>query len=294
MATSHKYEAPFFEGNGVRASFCETCGFVHLDPLPSPENLADYYRKKFWQDEKVGAYELICNEEGWRRKTYSLYARILGHLVPRGIRRRRVYDLGSGHGLFAAVMADSGWETWAVEPSREASQHAFEWERDKNAGTLIVAHDTIEGFKMGLGEAHAVSLLWLLEHVPDPAALLRRVHDALRPRGVMLLVVPREPLRGGPPFLHPTHCNYWDGPSLITLLSHCGFASPEIVLGTAPMHRFLPTVDYLKHPELGGQLHELIRTTELGLTEEGLFRRMKWYAGNGCRDLVVFARKANV
>ena len=290
MATSHIYEPPLFEGSGVRASFCSECWFVHLDPLPDAGNLADYYRKKFWQDEKVGAFELICNEEPWRRKVYSLYARILG-AIPPGLRRRRIFDLGSGHGLFAAVMADVGWDTWAVEPSREASQHAFGWRRNKGAGTLIVAHDTIEGFRMGEAEADAVSLLWLLEHVPDPAALLERIRVLLRPEGTLLLIVPNEPLKGGPPFLHPTHCNYWDWSSLRALLDRCGFRA-ELVLGTAPMHSFLPTVDYLKHAELGGRLHELIRETESGLTEEGLFRRMRWYAGNGCRDLVVFARRA--
>ena len=289
MLKKHSHSGEAYSAHGVMARYCSVCDFVHLDPLPDASDLADYYRRKFWQDEKAGAYELICAEEGWRRMVYGLYARILDSLVPTG--RRRIYDLGSGHGLFAAVMASSGWETWAIEPSREASQHAFAWQRDKG-GTLIVSHNTIEGFEFGSGEANAVSMLWLLEHVPDPAALLRRIHDALKPNGVLFLIVPNEPLSGGPSFVHPTHCNYWDGSSLTALLNRCGFKMPEVVLGTAPMHRFLPTVDYMRHAELGGKLHELIRETELKLTDDDLFRRMRWYAVNGCRDLVVFARRA--
>jgi len=288
----HNHSGKVYEGNGVMARFCETCDFVHLDPLPETTDLADYYRRKFWQDEKAGAYELICGEEGWRRRTYGLYGRVLNSLVPPQGRARIIYDLGSGHGLFAAVMADAGWQTWAVEPSREASQHAFSWRRDKTAGTLIVSHRTIEDFDTGNDEANAVSMLWLLEHVPEPASLLRRVHDMLKPNGVLLLIVPNEPLNGKFPFIHPTHCNYWDGPSIGRLLLRSGFAMPEVVLGAAPMHRFLPTVDYMKHPELGGKLHELIRFTESGLTDDDLFRRMRWYAGNGGRDLILFARRA--
>jgi SAM-dependent methyltransferase len=288
MATSHNYSGVTYEGNGVKARYCSLCDFVHLEPLPDSSDLADYYRKKFWQDEKAGAYELIANEEGWRRRVYGLYALLLASLVPKG----RLYDLGSGHGLFASVMSSAGWETWAVEPSREAGQHAFDWDRDKRAGVLIAAHNTIEGFGMGKGEVDAVSLLWLLEHVPDPASLLRRIHDALKPNGVLLLIVPNEPLRGGPPFVHPTHCNYWDGASMLRLIQRCGFKVPAYWLGTAPMHRFLRTVDYLKHPELGGRLHELVRYTEERLSDKDLFWRMRWYASNGCRDLVLFARKA--
>ena len=290
MATSvHSYSGKVYEANGVTARYCSVCDFVHLDPLPDATDLADYYRRKFWQDEKAGAYELICGEEGWRRKVYGLYARILGSMIP-STKWRRIYDLGSGHGLFAAVMASAGWEARAIEPSREASQHAFAWQRDKS-GVLIVSHRTIEDFDLGNGEVHAVSLLWLLEHVPDPAALLRRVHDALMSGGVLLLIVPNEPLSGSVPFVHPTHCNYWDWASLTRLLSRCGFRTPEVVLGTAPMHRFLPTVDYLRLPEFGGRLHELIRETELTLTDDDLFRRMRWYAGNGCRDLILFVRR---
>jgi 2-polyprenyl-3-methyl-5-hydroxy-6-metoxy-1,4-benzoquinol methylase len=285
----HRFiEGLSWEGLGATARYCRDCRFVHLDPVPDPGLLADYYAKKFWQDEKVGAYELILAEEGWRRHVYGLYEAILRTNLPAD--RRRVVDVGSGHGLFAAVLAGAGWEAWAVEPSVEASRHTFEWSRQR-VGQLILAHRGIDDFILGHREFDVISMLWLLEHMPDPVTLLRRAWGALRPGGILLLAIPNEPLRGGPPFVHPTHVNYWTLQSITALLRRCAFEAPGLVLGTAPMHRFLPTVDYLKHPGLGGHLHSLIRATESSLSRLDLARRMLWYANHGARDLVLFVRR---
>lgn len=282
----HRFvEGLSYSGNGVTARYCRDCRFVHLDPLPEPGLLADYYARKFWQDEKVGAYELILAEEGWRRHVYGLYEWILRANVA----GRDAADVGSGHGLFPAVLAGAGWRVWAIEPSVEASRHTFDWHRAP-LGELILSHRPVEEFSWHQEAFDVLSMLWLLEHIPDPAALLRRAYDALRPGGLLLLAIPNEPLRGGPPFVHPTHVNYWTLESISGLLRRCGFGD-ALVLGTAPMHRFLPTVDYLKHPELGGELHALIRSTESRLSRADLAARMLSYARHGARDLVLFVRR---
>lgn len=101
-----------------------------------------------------------------------------------GFRRTgRWLDIGCGAGslMRAAARAD-----WHVEGTEVASQPV----------TML----SEEGFDVRLGEVTAlpldldaydvVTLIEVIEHVPDPLAILRRVLELLRPGGVLYLTTP--------------------------------------------------------------------------------------------------------
>jgi SAM-dependent methyltransferase len=117
--------------------------------------------------------------------------------------RRRVLDLGCGLGLLAAVLLaaehcsrDGDWPaSWAAAP-RGLSIHGIELrartvERARRA--LGAAANIVQGDirEADFGAADAVVMLDVLHYIERDAhrALLRRVHAALAPAGVLLLRV---------------------------------------------------------------------------------------------------------
>jgi SAM-dependent methyltransferase len=104
--------------------------------------------------------------------------------VPAG---SRVLDLGAGVGTVDAVLRRMGCTVRAVEIDPVAAEIAR-----RSCDQLVVADlerlDLVDTF--GVQSADVVLLLDVLEHLTDPAALLRRVHDVLAPTGWVVISLP--------------------------------------------------------------------------------------------------------
>ena len=83
----------------------------------------------------------------------------------------------------------------------------------------------------------AVTLIDVLEHVPDPAALLATVHGRLAPGGVLAAVLPnaasltRRLLGRRWPHYAPEHLFFWTPAALARQLAAAGFEVREIRTG---------------------------------------------------------------
>jgi 2-polyprenyl-6-hydroxyphenyl methylase/3-demethylubiquinone-9 3-methyltransferase len=100
-----------------------------------------------------------------------------------GLQGRRVLDVGCGGGLLAEAMAAAGaWVTGLdmVAPALEvARRHAFE-----NGVSVDYQQSTAEAWARDHGEIYdVITCMELVEHVPDPAGLIRALARMVRPRG---------------------------------------------------------------------------------------------------------------
>jgi 2-polyprenyl-6-hydroxyphenyl methylase/3-demethylubiquinone-9 3-methyltransferase len=100
-----------------------------------------------------------------------------------GLQGRRVLDVGCGGGLLAEAMAAAGaWVTGLdmVAPALEvARRHAFE-----NGVSVDYQQSTAEAWARDHGELYdVITCMELVEHVPDPAGLIRALARMVRPRG---------------------------------------------------------------------------------------------------------------
>jgi 2-polyprenyl-3-methyl-5-hydroxy-6-metoxy-1,4-benzoquinol methylase len=91
-----------------------------------------------------------------------------------------VLEIGAGYGQFAVAAAALGHRVTAVEPSRPGA------DRLVAAGVPVVPDLT----DVPVRPFDAICCWDTLEHLPDPAAVLRAVRARLGPRGVLLLSVP--------------------------------------------------------------------------------------------------------
>ena len=158
------------ERKGARYRICLRCrsGYVAESRLQFHE----YYER--YDPEGVQELPQIL-----RRR----YADVLG-LIERHAPGRRLLEVGCGNGHFLSVARERGWEVRGNELSRP---HV---ERARAAGLDVVYGDLADD---GLWEGEpfdAAVLIEVLEHVPEPAGLLRAVTDRLVPEGVTYLTTP--------------------------------------------------------------------------------------------------------
>ncbi len=96
--------------------------------------------------------------------------------------KRTVLDVGSGLCVFLARMKMSGWTGTALDPDERAARHAREV-----AGVNGVAGSLPNP---ALGRFDAITFNKVLEHVPDPIALLAHALPLVEPHGFVYVELP--------------------------------------------------------------------------------------------------------
>lgn len=100
-----------------------------------------------------------------------------------GGRTGSILDVGSGLCVFLHRMKAAGWDCTALDPDARACEHAR-----RTVGVRAVHGDFMR--VTGLGRFDAISLNKVLEHVPEPVAMLRRAASHLVPNGFVYVEVP--------------------------------------------------------------------------------------------------------
>lgn len=187
---------------------CEGCGFVFVAEL----NSATF--------RPVQQHPSAVPELPRHRQIKRLCDRMLAP-VSRG--SCRVVEIGAGWGGLAQVLSrDERYAYIGFEPS--ASRAAFCQERGFN-----VRAELFRGAR-STGAADAVVIDNVLEHVEDPAGLMRMAVDTLRPGGLLVVIVPNlRDLRQLSPrwrdrhhWQPHCHINYFSAAALRDLFRSCG------------------------------------------------------------------------
>ncbi|WP_395145939.1 class I SAM-dependent methyltransferase, partial [Armatimonas sp.] len=142
---------------------------------------------------------------------------------------RRALDVGCGDGRFLAQLAAQGWTVEGLETDSVAAELA----RKRTGGTIHEA--PLEEVTLPRKAFGLVSILHVLEHVPDPRETLTAAWNALAPGGALLIAVPNVNCLEARLFRScwypldlPRH--YWGfAPRTLTRLAEeCGFAVQRI------------------------------------------------------------------
>ena len=222
---------PQFEKGGKTFLLCRTCGFVWLEPLPTLEELQAHYA---WTYEE-GPYAVFAAADEIRRLIARERLAGLGSALDRG----PVLDVGASTGAFVAEARDAGHDATGIELSEAAVRLA------RDAG-LPVERARIEEYTppRALG---AVTAFDTIEHLLDPAVLLRQAHRWLAPGGVLALTLPdigsaaARVLGRFWYFYAPLdHFHYFDRHTIARLLATHGFRVERVVPATKPL-----TLDYV-------------------------------------------------
>lgn len=279
---------------------CECCRFKHVVPLPTPQELETVYSHEYYTQEKPFYIDQYLEDKAWWDAVYAeRYDVLEGHL---GGRQGSILDVGSGPGLFLAMGRTRGWDVKGVEPSIKASDYS-QRVLGLDVKNIFLDAETAPT----LGQFDVVNMGEVLEHLSDPAGMLRLVNGLIKQNGLLTLVVPNDfnPLQlilrdhlGFKPWwvAPPHHLNYFSHESLKALVERLGFEVLHME-STFPIDIFLMMgKNYIGNDPLGREVHGLRKTLDQNLFDAGATElRRKLYGafadlGLG-REVVLYARK---
>ena len=204
---------------------CGSCGFRHVVPLPTEEELRRVYEHEYYSSEKPLYLKNVREDLDWWNELYR--ERFSAFEELKTSPGKRLLDVGSGPGFLLRFGQDRGWDVLGIEPSKQAAAHTRE------LGAEVVEAFLDDSLAKELGTFDTIYLSEVLEHLPDPAAMVRRCRELLNPGGLLCVSVPndfnpfqeallkagrQEPWWVAPPH----HLNYFDFDSLEGLLSRSG------------------------------------------------------------------------
>lgn len=228
---------------------CQSCRSLYLNPRPDRSSIgrayAAYYthsgpaptdRRSRWKD----AWKQTRLAARWGRSlpgAWALPAWTAGWVHRQGLRMSLAYgwdalaarapgrfmDVGCGSGALVRVAAGLGWTAEGLEMDEVASAAA------RQAG-LQVHTGGYEVLRQRPGTFDAMACSHVIEHVHDPADMVRIMFDALKPGGVLWLATPHADSE----VLHhfgacwrgleaPRHLLLYSVPALIGCLEAAGF-----------------------------------------------------------------------
>lgn len=256
--------------DGVRVINCWECGFAHVMPLPSNEELQKFYKEDFYSKGRPNYFKETKEDLSWWTATYNNYY----SLLEKHTKGRKILDVGSGPGHFLLCGKKRGWDVLGFEPSVDASEYSksrklavvndfFSYETAREYGPFDVIHASM-----------------VLEHIPDPISFVNDMKKLLKPNGFVAIFCPNDynplqeilqkKLKFKPWWVVPTHhLNYFDAVSMKKLLSKTGFEVLE-TLGTFPMEFFpLSGFNYVGDSELGRKCHKTRKVFEMNMYKHG-------------------------
>jgi SAM-dependent methyltransferase len=221
----------WFDGY-VKVYRCLQCGFISQFPGPGSDTIItdyeDYYSLSF----------LERNQEFM----YPQRRRVMEDIIDR-IRKIKpggdILDIGCGDGHFLYLCERRGFRCYGVENSKNLSEYAS----TKSNAKITQGLYSREMFEEGSFDV--ISLIQVLEHIPEPKEMLESIRYHLRPGGVVVVEIPSikaphflayrmtkiKKFVAPPDGVIDSHFGYFSPKTLLSLTERCGFETVSIVTG---------------------------------------------------------------
>ncbi len=273
---------------------CRACGFRHIDPLLSDEELQKFDDGEFYEKERPDYFARAEADKEWWMLRYHHYYELLEAHAP----GRRILDIGSGPGYFLEAGRMRGWDVLGFEPSRIAA--------DYTASRGIAVVNGFFSADKAPGRFDVISMNLVLEHLRDPIGLVEQAKSVLAPGGLLFVSSPNDfnPLQMvlwrkmgfAPWWVVPRHhLNYFDGESARRFFAARGLKTLHQE-NSYPLENFLLAGrNYVGNDVVGRQCH-----AERKAFETALFRHDKaqikalaasWSAQGIGREFIILGQK---
>lgn len=230
------------DGVHYRLVTCRSCGLVRSDPAADPERIARIYSESaFDYDDEV-------------ENLTATYGRHLRSLASLGAAGGSLLEIGCGNGFFLEEALRQGYDSVrGVEPSAEAIGRADPGIRPR-IQIGVARRGLFEGESFDV-----VCLFQVLDHLPDPAAVLGDCHALLKPGGFILCLnhnveaVSARLLGRRSPIVDVEHTYLYSPRTLRVLLERRGFQVERLAVAwnrysLRYLLRLLPLPTVLKRP----------------------------------------------
>lgn len=167
-------------GKPLKTVICLDCGTVANDPIPTDEELAQFYRTDYRTEYKGVAEPRM--RQVWRN--FGRTAKHIGAFRDFYRDRKRCLDMGAGSGEFMYLAGRIGMDCLGIEPDERYSAYC----RDRLG--LTVRSQTLEESDFADGSFDLIRLSHVLEHMRDPVRSLKTLRRWLDDDGLIYIEVP--------------------------------------------------------------------------------------------------------
>lgn len=221
----HLIDAHDFDTGNEQFSLeqCPTCKLVHTFPILNESQLSKYYKNDYYGKGNKKFSTLI---EKWtifsNRKLARSIIRNFNYRQSSDNSKASILDIGCGRGNLLKAFNDMGFECHGVERAEFPDQTYDEG---------IAIHKTsLQEVKFKDNYFDIIVLWHVLEHLSNPAEVIRETSRILRPQGILVIAVPNfgsfQSRLFGKHWFHldlPRHLYHFEKSSLENLLTKNGF-----------------------------------------------------------------------
>ena len=196
-------------GDFITISCCQKCGLVQLGDIPSEQDLYEFYTSKYRVEYRK--QDRPSSKHVYRAGALAISR--LKKLSPFLKKKAKLLDIGSGGGEFTYLASRMGADARGIDPSSGYLEFG------KNHYSIDVEQKQIS--ELGDTQSYQViTMFHVLEHLPDPLRVIRKVHQILKVGGCFIIEVPSLESKASSPFNHffKAHICYFTSLSLIGLL----------------------------------------------------------------------------
>ncbi len=164
-------------------------GFVEVSSKPTVDELAAYYREKYYQQESSNYQNVYSKEElqyFQHKDEEKLW--VLEHMG--GVNKGRLLDIGCGEGFTLANFESRGWSVKGLDFSTYGLEA-----HNQSMVRHLVQGDIFQSVKCLIEDKEKFDVVIMnnfLEHALDPAAILVDASELLAPKGVLVIQVPND------------------------------------------------------------------------------------------------------
>lgn len=259
---------------------CRQCGLIYLNPRPTVRAIGYYYPAAY------ACFNLpaLAQEDAGRppqTRDKNLARRC--QLVAKHRAPGRLLDVGCSDGRFLHQMQQlGGWECIGVELMDDAAAVG----RQRYGLTILTG--VVEAVDLPLHSFDVITLWDVLEHVHDPAGVLQRVAELLRPGGVLLFSVPLLDSLGGRVFGKywigyetPRHLHIFTRKTVQQYLRNGGFQVLQETVLNRSSHAFADSLRFWLRGHgaprtLYGGIHWLMYSAPWQLVTAPFFKILDW------------------
>ena len=164
----------------LETRLCEDCGLVFNDPVPTDQELFQFYSKDYRRAYKGARLPRV-------RQVVRNFGRVEQYLAenwPLIEGRKRVLDAGSGSGEFVFLTDRLGFDVMGVEPNEDYSGYCRE------VLGVKVETESLFAREFAAGSFDFIRLNHVLEHINDPVSALKKLASWLADDGLLYVEVP--------------------------------------------------------------------------------------------------------
>ncbi len=192
----------------LKVSLCINCGLIQQNPIPSDQELKEYYSLNYRVDYK----------NSYTPKPKHIYRagkaalQRLEILKGEGIESGKLLDIGAGGGEFVYLAGLKGYDSQGIDPNIGYSEYA------KSEYNCKLTTGELNGIQ---GKYDIITMFHVLEHLPCPLGAFEKLYHLLNHNGTLAVEVPWIEANDASPhnIFFKAHIFYFSTDSLIACAS---------------------------------------------------------------------------